>query len=154
MDIVMTISQFLNTKFSKKILILIGMFVVALIILLLGAWWHFTKLFEANCEIADIEAMRDAKLTAVALWKYNEFETDKYYWYDADTYTVLPSNQEKPSPYGLGSIIKGGSLNDLNRAYVAGYSYNEAGNYVGMILRLYGQEEEDGSVTINVDWVY
>ena len=114
---------------------------------------YFVKHEEYACEMADLQAMRSAAMSAEALWYRELPEETVEYWYDATTFSLVPITDSKPSPCGRGTSRFGGAARDFMRITGIQFSdYDESESYLGKLPHVVVHVEQD-ELIITVDWV-
>ena len=131
----------------------LGMVCVILIGILIGFTVYTAVSDEHIREYADLQAMYNAELTAMAMHEYGKLAEDGDYWYDANTYSLISVNQPKPSPYGLGHAYCGDTYYSFANKYGKIYSYDESTDYRNMIIHLTAKTDENGDLFTQIDWV-
>lgn len=129
-------------------------YAVSLIVLNIAmtVYAFITKDMEYSLEISDLQAMRNAEISAEMEWDDNSFDELKEYWYDAMLNSLIPINHSKPAPYGVGTRISGGSVKDFTKKTGHTYNYNESESYEGKILSV-SVYKKYGNLRIEMKWV-
>lgn len=115
---------------------------------------YFIKNTEYAYEMADLQAMRGAIVSAQMEWKDELPEEPVEYWYDAMALSLVPVSGEKPVPCGAGTRKFGGAVRYFTE--MSGFqftNYNEAENYKGKLPHVIVREV-DNELEIQVDWIY
>ena len=104
-------------------------------------------------EFADLQAMRGADLTAQADYMHGWLLEEGEYWYDADRYRLVPADQPKPEPYGLGRSAVGNTWYEFSKKNGIIYDYDESTDYRDKIICLTAAWDADGNLQTYVRWV-
>lgn len=112
----------------------------------------FIKDLEYSFEMLDLQAMRNAEISAKTKWNDDHPDTPKEYWYDAMLYSLIPADQPKPAPYGSGTRKRGGSVRYFTEKTGLAYYYDESKSYEGKILSV-SFRTESGDPQIELKWV-
>ncbi len=118
-----------------------------------GVYLHMALENEHTRETADLLAMKNAELTAQMLNRAGKMEQGEAYWYDARTYKLTPGTEQPPMPYGMGSPMCGDSYYEFCQSSGEIYSYDESTDYTDKVIRVMGHMEEDGTLTVAMNWV-
>ena len=114
-------------------------YAVSLIVLNIAmtVYAFITKDMEYSLEISDLQAMRNAEISAEMEWDDNSFDELKEYWYDAMLNSLIPINH---------------SNKDFTKKTGHTYNYNESESYEGKILSV-SVYKEYGNLRIEMKWV-
>lgn len=127
--------------------------VVCIALLILGAaMLHVSKENEYRAETADLLGMRDAELAAKAVWNGKLPAEPVEYWYDANSFTLIPVEEPKPNPCGLGTKRSGNSIEKFEEKNETSYGYSMNEDYRDKVLHVVVRDE-GGELQIDVDWV-
>ena len=107
---------------------------------------------EKPSEMADLQGMLGAELTAMQEWKDRLPEGTVEYWYNPDTFELIPISEPKPDSLGLGKKGKGGAVEKFEADTGASYEYDESADYTNKVIHV-TVSNKDGELDIKVDWV-
>lgn len=107
---------------------------------------------EKTREMADLQGMRGAELTAMQEWRGRLPDATVEYWYDPDTFELFPTSDKKPSSFGLGTKGKGGAVKEFEEITGMSYEYEEGADYTSKVIHVI-VTGEDGKLDVKVDWV-
>ena len=103
-------------------------------------------------EMADLQGMRGAELTAMVEWKDKLPEETVEYWYNPDTFELIPVSEPKPESFGLGTKGAGGAVKEFEEQSGTNYGYDEKTDYRNKVIHV-TVSNNDGALDIKVDWV-
>lgn len=107
---------------------------------------------ESSSEMADLQGMRGAELTAMQEWKDKLPDEPVEYWYNPDTFELIPISEPKPDSLGLGKKGEGGAVDDFEADTGMSYEYDESKDYTDKVIHV-TVSNSDGELDIKVDWV-
>lgn len=123
--------------------------IVAIIIIFSA---YLEKIEEYSYEMADLQAMRNADVTAMMKWKNKLPDEMTEYWYDPHSFELIQTNNPKPESHGLGRKRKGGAVEEFESDTNVSYEYDEGTDYNNKVIRVIVRNEE-GKLDIRVNWV-
>ena len=104
---------------------------------------------ERSLELADLYAMRNAELDAQRMFREQGLNETAEFWYDPNTYQLIPVTEEMPDPSGLGTGRTGGGNSHFLREAGKEYAYDEDADYTDRIIRVVVHPD----LTCEVTWV-
>ena len=107
---------------------------------------------EYNLEMADLQGMRVAEEAAQLLWKDKLPEEPAEYWFNADSFTLVPIDEPMTMVYGAGTEKAGGAMKDFEAETGKHFDYSETQSYKGMLIHVTVRDNE-GTLQVDVDWV-
>lgn len=135
----------------RKWVLPIGIICIALLIL--GTvMLRVNRENEYQAETADLLGMRDAELAANAAWNGKLPDKPVEYWYDANTFTLIPAEHPKPNPCGLGTRRSGNSVEKFEEKNENSYGYSMNEDYRDKVLHVV-VSDVGGKLQVDVDWV-
>ncbi len=107
---------------------------------------------EKPSEMADLQGMRGAELTAMLKWKDKLPDETVEYWYNPNSFELIPVSDPKPVSHGLGKKGKGGAVEEFEAETGLSYEYDEGMDYTNKVIHV-TVSNKAGELDIKVDWV-
>lgn len=102
-------------------------------------------------ELADLQAMRNAELTVKTKDDKGKLDgTD--FWYDANTYRLIPLTEEVPQAYGLGTTSRGSITEVFNWKYDSNCHYDDRIDYRDKVIKVHVEGTGD-DLKVDMEWV-
>lgn len=136
----------------KKKLMISLIVIGAVITVLLCIKHNLEVKCEYSLEMTDLQGMRNAELSAMMIWKDKLPERTIEYWYNANEFAIVPTEEEMPAPCGLGTSIRGGAIKDFEIETGKAYSYDENEDYRDKVIHVV-VDSKDRNLDIRIDWV-
>lgn len=131
----------------------IGIIALIIVVLVLLFSWHaWNSSMEKPNEMADLQGMFGAELTAKTIWKDKLPEAPVEYWYDPDEFDLIPVSEPKPKSFGLGTGGAGGATEEFEADTDSSYEYDEGTDYTNKVIHVTARNK-DGKLDVKVDWV-
>lgn len=124
--------------------------IISVVVMIIATRFRIEK--EYPYEMADLQAMRNAELTAVLKWKDKLPEETTEYWYNPNSFELIPASEPKPESHGLGRKGKGGAVREFEADTGLSYEYDEGTDYTGKVIHV-TVSNKGGDLDIKVDWV-
>ena len=83
-------------------------------------------------------------------WKDKLPENTVEYWYNPDTFELIPISEPKPDSLGLGKKSKGGAGEEFKKETGLNYEYDEGTDYTNKVVHV-TVSNNDGELDIKVD---
>lgn len=143
-----------HLSFRKKhiVIIIISGLIILSIIITIDAYLNIKTEYQA--EMADLQGMKVADYTTRMKFKERLPDTLIAYWFDMSDYSLIPISEPMPEPYGLGSKLNGGALNDfIKEDNNDEYKYDEGLDYHNMIIKVTASRGQSNKLNVRTDWV-
>ena len=145
-------AQLSEKSSGRRVGIIIGIGAV-LLAGILGGSLYLARQTEKSNEAADLQCMRSAESVCLLNLKNGNAQVGDAYWFDANTYALLPIEEPAPQPYGLGTTQQGGALDPFQLEFGSRYSYDEATDYRKMVIKINILQDANGEPQIELNWV-
>lgn len=106
---------------------------------------------EKSDELADLQGMRMAEMTAL-VYDRNEDAEDGVYWFDMANVALLPGDEPKPEAYGRGTSRDGNAKEGFDIEYGADYAYDGAKDYRDKIIQITLTTDANGEAKVELEW--
>ena len=130
----------------------IGAVSVVLLGAVLGMQLHMAVKNEYLAEFSDLLAMEDAEMAARSMYARHVSKGENTFWFNADSFALIPAEQAKPAPYGRGTHTCGNSLYSFIIQEGILYSYDESADYTDKIIKVHALAWGD-DLTVDMEWV-
>lgn len=105
--------------------------------------------FEKERENEDLQAMRCAEATAQLRLKQGTLP-DGEYWFDMESFSLIPAHEDRPSAYGSGTAVRGRAVNVFIREFYQSFAYDESKDYRDSVINIIIAQNE--STKVKCEW--
>lgn len=106
---------------------------------------------EYAAEMIDLQGMRGAEATALMLWKDKLPDEQIDYWYNANSFELIPAVEPMPQQFGSGTEKAGGAVKDFVDQTGKHFIYSEKQDYSNCVIHVVVLNN-DGNLQVDVDW--